>query len=66
MGKVFAVGVGPGSPRYISDIVKEIILNSDVVIGYKYTLKTIEALLKNKEVHEITMQNQEEVYQKIA
>jgi len=66
MGKVFAVGVGPGSPRYVTDIVKEIILNSDVVIGYKYTLKTIEALLKNKEVHEITMQNQEEVYQKIA
>jgi len=35
------------------------------VIGYKYTLKTIEQLLSEKEVHEITMQNQEEVYQKI-
>ncbi len=65
MGKVFAVGVGPGSPKYVTDIVKEIILNSDVVIGYKYTLKTIEDL-KNKEVHEITMQNQEEAYQKVA
>jgi len=66
MGKVFAVGVGPGSPKYITDIVKEIVSNSDIIVGYKYTLKTIEHLLKGKQVHEITMQNQEEVYQKIA
>jgi len=66
MGEVYAVGVGPGSPRYITDVVKEIILYSDIVIGYKYTLKTIERLLVNKEVYEITMQGQEETYQKIA
>ena len=65
MGKVFAVGVGPGSPKYVTEIVKEIIRNCDVVIGYKYTLKTIEDLLVGKEVHEITMNNQEESYQKI-
>jgi len=64
--KVFAVGVGPGSPKYLTDLVKEIVSNSDIIVGYKYTLKTIEHLLKGKEVHEITMQNQEEVYQKIA
>lgn len=66
MGEVYAVGVGPGSPRYITDVVKELILYSEVVVGYKYTLKTIERLLVNKEVHEITMENQEEVYQRIA
>jgi|SRR6267143_707956 len=66
MVKVFAVGVGPGSPKYITGIVEEVISNSDIVVGYKYTLKTIERLLKGKEVHEITMQNQEQVYQKIA
>ena len=66
MVEVYAVGVGPGSPRYITDVVKEIILYSDIVVGYKYTLKTIERLLVNKEVHEITMQDQEETYQKIA
>ncbi|MDE1816043.1 MAG: precorrin-6y C5,15-methyltransferase (decarboxylating) subunit CbiE [Thaumarchaeota archaeon] len=66
MGKVFAVGVGPGSPKYVTDIVKEIVTNCDIVIGYKYTLKTIEELIKGKEIHEITMQNQEEVYQKVA
>ena len=66
MGQVFAVGVGPGSPRYITDVVKEIILYSDIIIGYKYTLQTIERLLVNKQVHEITMQDQEETYQKVA
>lgn len=66
MGEVYAVGVGPGSPRYVTDAVKEVILYSDVVIGYKYTLGTIERLLVNKQVIEVTMQNQEEAYQKVA
>ena len=66
MGKVFAVGVGPGSPKYVTDIVKEVVINCDIVIGYKYTLKTIEELIKGKEIHEITMQNQEEAYQKVS
>ncbi len=65
MGKVYAVGVGPGSPKYVTEIVKEIIQNCDIVIGYKYTLKTIEDLTKEKEIYEITMNDQEESYQKI-
>ena len=63
--KVYAVGVGPGSPKYVTEIVKEIVQNCDVIIGYKYTLKTIEDLIIGKEVYEITMNNQEESYQKI-
>ena len=65
MGKVFAVGVGPGSPKYVTGIVKEIVQNCDIVIGYKYTLKTIESLIEGKEIYEITMNNQEKSYQKI-
>ena len=65
MKKVYAVGVGPGSPKYVTLRVKEIIQNCDVVIGYKYTLQTIQTLLSRKEVHEITMKNQEEVYQNL-
>ncbi|MBT3580100.1 MAG: precorrin-6y C5,15-methyltransferase (decarboxylating) subunit CbiE [Nitrosopumilus sp.] len=65
MGKVFAVGVGPGSPKYVTEIVKEILQNCDVVIGYKYTLKTIEKLIEGKEIYEITMNDQEKSYQKI-
>jgi cobalt-precorrin-7 (C5)-methyltransferase len=63
--KVYAVGVGPGSPKYVTGIVKKIVQNCDVIIGYKYTLKTIEDLIIGKEVYEITMNNQEESYQKI-
>ena len=65
MGKVYAVGVGPGSPKYVTEIVKEIIQNCDIVIGYKYTLKTIENLIEGKEIYEITMKDQEKCYQKI-
>ena len=65
MGKVFAVGVGPGSPKYVTEIVKEILQNCDVVIGYKYTLKTIEKQIEGKEIYEITMNDQEKSYQKI-
>jgi cobalt-precorrin-7 (C5)-methyltransferase len=65
LGKVFAVGVGPGSPKYVTEIVKEILLNCDIIIGYKYTMKTIEHLIEGKEIYKITMNNQEESYQKI-
>ncbi len=65
MGKVYAVGVGPGSPKYVTEVVKEIIQNCDIIIGYKYTLQTIENLIVGKEIYEITMNNQEESYQKI-
>ncbi|MDH3617590.1 MAG: cobalt-precorrin-7 (C(5))-methyltransferase, partial [Nitrosopumilus sp.] len=53
------------SSKYVTEIVREIIQNCDVVIGYKYTLDTIHELLEGKEIHEITMNNQEESYQKI-
>ena len=65
MGKVYAVGVGPGSPKYVTEIVKEIVQNCDILIGYKYTLKTIENLIQDKEIYEITMNDQEKSYQKI-
>ena len=65
MGKVFAVGVGPGSPKYVTEIVKDIVKKCDIVIGYKYTLKTIEDLIEGKEIYEITMNDQEKSYQKI-
>ena len=65
MGKVYAVGVGPGSPKYVTEIVKEIVQNCDILIGYKYTLKTIENLIADKEIYEITMNDQEKSYQKI-
>ena len=66
MGTVYAVGVGPGSPNYVTETVKKIILDSDFIIGYKYTLNTVSNLTHDKEVFEITMENQEKTYQKIS
>ena len=65
VGKIYAVGVGPGSPKYVTEIVKEVIQKCDVIIGYKYTLKTIESITKGKEIYEITMNDQEKSYQEI-
>jgi len=63
MGKVFAVGVGPGSPNYVTEIVRKIIGGADVVVGYKYTLDVIADLIKDKKIHVITMVDQEKTYQ---
>jgi cobalt-precorrin-7 (C5)-methyltransferase len=65
--KLFVIGVGPGSPKYLTDVAKEAIAKSHYVVGYKYTLSTIEGFIdKNKQqVFQVTMQTQEDVYQDI-
>jgi len=65
MGKVFAVGVGPGSKNYVTETVRKIVENADVVVGYKYTLEAISDLIKDKKTHVITMVDQEQTYQNI-
>jgi len=65
MGKVFPVGVGPGSHDYVTENVRKIIAGADVIVGYEYTLKTISNLVQGKKVHTITMKDQEETYQQI-
>ena len=65
MGKIYAVGVGPGSPKYVTEIVREIIQPCDIIIGTNSTLTPLPELSVGKEIHEITMNNQEESYQNI-
>ena len=65
MGKVFAVGVGPGSENYVTEIVRKIIVDADVVVGHKYTLGIISNLIQGKKIHVITMEDQEKTYQQI-
>jgi len=65
MGGVFAVGVGPGSPDVVTEIVKKIIVSADVIVGYEYTLETISNLVQDKKVYTITMKDQEKTYQQI-
>jgi precorrin-6y C5,15-methyltransferase (decarboxylating) CbiE subunit len=65
--KLFIVGVGPGSPKYLTDVAKETIAKSHYIIGYKYTLSTIESVIdkSRQQVFQITMQTQEDVYQHV-
>ncbi|MGI0025677.1 MAG: SAM-dependent methyltransferase, partial [Nitrososphaera sp.] len=65
--RLFAVGVGPGSPRYLTDAAKEAIRKSMYVVGYNYTLATIEGVIdrKKQQVYEVTMKSQEQVYQEV-
>ena len=62
--KLFVIGVGPGSSRYLTDAAKDAISKSRYVIGYKYTLLIIESVIERskQQVSEITMENQEVVY----
>ncbi len=65
MGKVFAVGVGPGSKNYVTETVRKTVEKADVVVGYKYTLEVISDLIKDKKIHVITMVDQEQTYQNV-
>jgi len=65
--KLFVIGVGPGDPNYLIPIAKEKIQISKYIIGYRYTLKTIEKFLDKEKQHiyEINMKTQELTYQKV-
>jgi cobalt-precorrin-7 (C5)-methyltransferase len=58
------VGVGPGSEKYLTNYSIDIIKKSHYIIGYKYTLNTIEHILDRSfnHVFEVTMKSQEQVY----
>jgi precorrin-6y C5,15-methyltransferase (decarboxylating) CbiE subunit len=65
--KLFVVGVGPGSPKYLTDAAKEAIVKSQYLIGYNYPLSTIKTIIdkSRQQVFQVTMQTQEAVYQNI-
>jgi precorrin-6y C5,15-methyltransferase (decarboxylating) CbiE subunit len=65
--KLFVVGVGPGSPKYLTDVAKEVIAKSHYIVGYKYPLSTIEDIIdkSRQQVFQITMKTQESIYHDI-
>ena len=65
--KLYIVGVGPGSPKYLTDIAKEAIIKCNYIIGYKYTLRTIETIIdrSKQNIFEVTLRNQDVVYQDV-
>lgn len=65
--KLYVVGVGPGSPEYLTDAAKEAIKKSRYIVGYAYTLATIEGVIDStrQKIHKVTMNTQEAVYQDV-
>ena len=61
------VGVGPGSPQYLTCVAMEAIRKSKYIIGYKYTLDTVESIIDRtrQEVYHVTMLNQDFIYQDV-
>lgn len=62
--KLYVVGVGPGSKQYLTIYSMDIIKKSRFIIGYRYTLNTINHLIDRSyhQIFEITMRNQEDIY----
>jgi cobalt-precorrin-7 (C5)-methyltransferase len=62
--KLYVVGVGPGSKQYLTIYSMDIIKKSRFIVGYKYTLNTINHLIdrSHHQIFEINMRNQEDVY----
>jgi cobalt-precorrin-7 (C5)-methyltransferase len=65
--KLFVIGVGPGSPKYLTDAAKDAIRKSRYVAGYRHALLIIEGIIDRsmQKISEVTMKNQEGVYQYI-
>ena len=65
--KLYLIGIGPGSPKYVLEIAKDTIMKSNYIIGYEYTLKNISQFINKEfqEVYQITMNDQEGIYTKV-
>lgn len=65
--KLYLIGIGPGSPKYVSEIAKDTIMKSNYIIGYEYTLKNISHFINKEfqEIYQITMNDQEGIYTKV-
>lgn len=60
MGKLKLVGIGPGSPKYITPIAKEAVQNAESVIGTKRALNLFQDHIKGEQLP-LTSQNLKEL-----
>lgn len=60
------MGVGPGSPTYLTMQAKEVIERSDVIAGYQLSLGAVKNLIKNKQVLRQTVENRNEILDIVA
>lgn len=66
MGKVYIVGVGPGSKEYLTERAKKVIKMADLIVGWALDLLPVKELIKEKEVHLQDANNYGKVIQRVA
>ncbi|HXX06368.1 MAG TPA: precorrin-3B C(17)-methyltransferase [Candidatus Bathyarchaeia archaeon] len=54
-GKLYIVGVGPGHHDHMTFRAKEVITESDTIVGYETYVNLVEDLIEGKEVHRYAM-----------
>ncbi|NYT00508.1 MAG: precorrin-6y C5,15-methyltransferase (decarboxylating) subunit CbiE [Methanocellales archaeon] len=59
-GKIWVVGVGPGSPEYFTQKARKAIKGSDILIGYDLCLNAARDLIHDKTIIEMTWSNRDE------
>lgn len=50
---IYVVGIGPGNPKYLTNIAEDIIFKSDYVLSYKRVKETIEPMAKIIEIENL-------------
>lgn len=48
--KVYIVGVGPGSPEWVSWQVRNLVAGADIIVGWEQDLKPVLGLIKNQQI----------------
>jgi precorrin-6y C5,15-methyltransferase (decarboxylating) CbiE subunit len=64
--RVYIVGVGPGSPEFLTERTKEIVNKADIVVGWELDLLPVKELIKGKEMHLQSLDNYVKVAEKVA
>lgn len=59
-GKIFIVGIGPGSIEYITPYARNAIKKADVIVGYETYISLIAELIKDKDVFSTGMTHEVE------
>lgn len=50
---IYVVGIGPGDPKYLTNVAEDIIFKSDYVLSYKRVKETIEPMAKVIEIESL-------------
>jgi len=58
LGKLYVVGIGPGSIEHMTLRAKQAIEESEVIVGYDKYIKLVEALIGSKEIFETGMRGE--------